>query len=155
MRRSLFTALITLLLFPPIIQAADTFEATACRIGTMTMVQGSKELMILGFELKGILQSNTEMFKNASEICVGTMKRMGDETNQAGYCKYLYPNGDINVVEWDGAANEGKWQYLLGTGKWQNIKGGGKWRNIQRAKPIVEGTFQNCIILDGSYELPK
>jgi hypothetical protein len=112
------------LLFVPSIQAADSFESTACRSGTMTMVQGSKELMILGFELKGILQSNTEMFKNASEICVGTIKRMGDETMQMGYCRYLYPDGDINVVEWNGAANGGKWQYLLGTGKWQNIKGG-------------------------------
>ena len=143
------------LLFVTSIQAADTFESTACRSGTMTVVQGSKELMILAFELKGIVQSNTEMLNNASELCVGTFKTMGDETTQMGYCKYLYPNGDINVVEWNGAANEGKWQFLLGTGKWQNIKGGGTYRVIQRAKSVVEGTFQNCMILEGSYELPK
>jgi hypothetical protein len=36
MIRSLCIALITLLLFAPMIRAADTFEATACRSGTMT-----------------------------------------------------------------------------------------------------------------------
>ena len=53
MIRSLCISLITLILFAPTIRAADTFEATACRSGTMTMVQGSKELMILGFEFRG------------------------------------------------------------------------------------------------------
>lgn len=155
MIRSLFIALLTLLLFSPAIQAADPFEATACRSGTMTVVQGSKELMILGVELTGILRSNTEMLNNTSEICVGIFKKMGDEVSQMGYCKYLYPDGDTNVVEWDGSRNEGKWKYLLGTGKWQNIKGGGTWKNIQRAKSIADGTFQNCIMLNGTYELPK
>lgn len=150
-----FICLIAFLIFTPIIRAADTFEATTCRSGSMTMVQSGNEIMILGFELKGITQSDSEMFKNASEICVGTLKRMGNESTQLGYCKYLYPNGDINLIEWDGAANNGKWQYLFGTGKWQNIKGGGTWRNIQRAKAISEGTFQNCITMEGSYELPE
>ncbi len=155
MIRSLFILFFTILLIAPEIQAAEPFEATACRSGTMTVVQGSKELMILGLELKGILSGTTEMFNNTSEICVGTFKKTGDEVTQMGYCKYLYPNGDINVVEWDGSRNEGKWKYLLGTGKWENIKGGGTWKNLQRAKSIADGTFQNCIMLNGTYELPK
>jgi hypothetical protein len=67
----------------------------------------------------------------------------------------MYPNGDVNVVEWDGAANDGKWQFLSGTGKWENIKGGGTWKVIQRPKPIVEGTFQGCMTITGTYELKK
>jgi hypothetical protein len=155
MIRTLFILFFTILLFVSEIQAAEPFEATACRSGKMTVVQGSKELMILGVELTGILRSNTEMFNNTSEICVGIFKKMGDETIQMGYCKYLYPDGDINVVEWDGSRNEGKWKYLLGTGKWENITGGGTWKNLQRAKSIADGTFQNCIMLNGTYELPK
>lgn len=155
MTRSILFALISILLFSSAIHAAELFEATACRSGKMTVVEGSKTLMILGVELKGILRSDTEMFNNTSEICVGTYKKIGDEVTQSGYCKYLYPNGDINVVEWDGSRNEGKWNYLLGTGKWENIKGAGTWKNLQRAKSIAKGTFQNCIELKGSYELPK
>jgi len=155
MMRSVFAAVCTIFLFAGVAQAAESFEATACRSGTMTLVQGGKELLILGFELKGILQSKNKMINNASEICVGTMKRMGDETTQMGYCKYMSPNGDINVLEWEGDRIGGKWKFLFGTGKWENIKGKGTWGNVQRAKPIAKGTLQNCITLKGSYALPK
>jgi len=155
MKRLIFTAVITIFFFTSVAQAAESFEATACRSGTATMVQASKELMVLSFVLKGMLQSNSEMLHHVSEVCTGTIKRMGEETTQMGYCKYLYPNGDINVVEYDGVRNGGNWKYLLGTGKWENIKGSGTWQMIKRAKPIVQGTFQNCIQLNGSYELPK
>ena len=74
---------------------------------------------------------------------------------QRGFCKYLYPNGDINIIEWDGKANGGNWKFLLGTGKWEGIKGGGTWSIIQRAKSIAPGTFQNCRMMKGTYELPQ
>ena len=155
MIRTILVLLISVVIFAPSIYAAEPFVATACRSGTWTAVESNKALMVLGVELKGILRSNTEMLNNTSEICVGVYKRTGDDVTQNGYCKYLYPNGDINVVEWDGSRNEGKWTYLKGTGKWENIKGGGTWKNLQRAKSIAKGTFQNCIELKGSYELPK
>ena len=155
MIRLILVLLILVVIFAPSSQAAEPFVATACRSGTMTVVEGSKTLMIIGVELKGILQSNKEMFNNTSEICVGVYKRTGDDAIQNGYCKYQYTNGDINVVEWDGSRDEGKWTYLMGTGKWENIKGGGTWKNLQRAKSIAKGTFQNCIELKGSFELPK
>jgi hypothetical protein len=49
-------------------QAAESFESKACRSATITMVQNSKELVISSFELKGILQSNTnaEILNNVS-----------------------------------------------------------------------------------------
>ena len=136
---------------------AQTFESMACRSATITNFQNSKELVIMNFELKGILQSktNSEILNNVSEMCVATYKKVGDEITQRGFCKYMYPNGDINVVEWDGGANDGKWQFLLGTGKWENIKGGGTWKVFLRAKPIVEGTGQSCMTLTGTYELKK
>jgi hypothetical protein len=137
--------------------SAQAFESMACRSATITNFQNSKELVIMNFELKGILQSktNSEILNNVSEMCVGTFKKVGDEITQRGFCKYMYPNGDINVVEWDGGANDGKWQFLLGTGKWENIKGGGNWKVFLRAKPIVEGTAQSCMTITGTYELKK
>ena len=136
---------------------AQTFESLACRSATSTYIQNTKELVIMSYELKGIVQSksNAEILNNVSEQCVGILKRAGDEAVQRGFCKYMYPNGDINVVEWDGDASGGKWQFLLGTGKWENIKGGGTWKVFLRAKPIVEGTGQSCMTITGTYELKK
>jgi len=157
MIRFLLTTFLAIIVFIPTAQAADPFESTACRSGTSTMVHISKELMIMGFELKGMLRSNTntEILNNVSEMCVGIFKNAGDETTQSGYCKYMYPNGDINIVKWDGDSEGGDWKFLLGTGKWENIKGGGTWSMLQRAKSIAEGTFQNCMILKGTFELSK
>ena len=157
MTRLLLIPVIMIFLFAPAVQAADSFESLACRSGTATIIQNTKELVIMSFELKGILQSksNAEILNNVSEQCVGTLKRAGDEAIQRGFCRYMYLNGDINIVEWDGGANEGKWQFLSGTGKWENIKGGGTWKANPRPKPIVEGTIQNCITITGTYELKK
>ena len=157
MIRSVLIAFLAIFVFIPTVQAADSFESTACRSGTATMVHNSKELMIMGFELKGMLRSNTntEILNNVSEICVGTFEQAGDQITQSGYCKYMYPNGDINVVKWDGNGKGGEWKFLLGSGKWENIKGGGTWNILQRAKSIEAGTFQNCMTIKGTFELPK
>jgi len=73
---------------------AQTFESTAYRSATITNFQNSKELVILNFELKGILQSktNSEILNNVSEMFVGTFKKVGDEITQRGFCKYMYSN---------------------------------------------------------------
>lgn len=157
MNRSFLISFLAIFVFIPTVQAADSFESTGCRSGTITMVHKSKERIILGFELKGMLRSNTdtEILNNVSEICVGIYEKMGDEITQSGYCKYLYLNGDINVVKWDGNSKGGEWKFLLGTGKWENIKGGGTWSMLQRAKSIAPGTIQNCMSLKGTFELPK
>ena len=157
MARLLLIPVVMIFLFMSAVHAADSFESLACRSGTTTYIQNTKELVIMSFEVKGILQSksNAEILNNVSEQCVGTLKRAGGEAIQRGFCRYLYPNGDINVVEWDGGANDGKWQFLSGTGKWENIKGGGTWKANPRPKPIVEGTIQNCITITGTYELKK
>jgi hypothetical protein len=157
MIRSFLITLFAIFVLIPTVQAADPFESTVCVSGTMTMLHNSKELMAFSFELKGMVLSNTnsEIFNNASEMCVGLWSRMGDEITQRGFCKYLYPNGDINIIEWNGGANGGEWKFLSGTGKWEGIKGGGPWSILQRAKSIAPGTVQSCRKIEGTYELPK
>ena len=157
MIRSFLIAIFVIFLFVPTVQAGDAFESTACYSGTMTMVHNSKELTVMSFECKGIVRSNTnsEIFNNVSEMVVGLMCKMGDEITQRGFAKYLYPNGDIIVMEWDGKANDGKWKFLLGTGKWKDIKGSGTWSILQRVKSIAPGTFQGCRVFKGAYELSK
>ena len=86
---------------------------------------------------------------------IGLFCKKGDDIMQRGYCKYMYPNGDITIMEWDGKANGGNWKLLLGTGKWEGIKASGTWSILQRAKSIAPGTLQNCRTIKGTYELPK
>lgn len=157
MIKSSLIALIAIFVFIPVVQASDPFESMACRSGTATMVHNSKELIVMGYEIKGMVRSNTnsEILHNVSEICAGIYERKGDEIKQSGYCKYMYLNGDINVVKWDGNGSGGEWKFLLGTGKWENIKGGGTWSMLQRGKSIAPGTFQNCMTVKGTFELPK
>jgi hypothetical protein len=157
MIRSILLALIAIFVFIPTIQAEESFESTACVSGTMNIVHTSKELMISSFDLKGIVRSdsNSEMFNNVSEWCVGLFSKVGDKITQRGFCQYMYPDGDINIIEWDGGANGGNLKFLLGTGKWEGLKGGGTWNVLQRAKSIAPGTFQSCRKIKGTYELPQ
>ena len=157
MNRSFIIALLAVFMFIPTIQAAEPYESTACKSGTMTIIHSSAELTVMSFELKGIIRGNTdsEILNNASEWCVGILRQMGNELTQNGYCKHLYPNGDIHIVEFGGNLSGGEWEFLLGTGKWEGIKGGGSWSYLQRAKPIAPGTFHNCTISKGTYELPE
>jgi hypothetical protein len=157
MIRALLITVFTVFAFMPTIQAADPFESTACVSGSMNVIHQSEQLITMSMDLKGIVRSdtNSEILNNASEWCVGLYNKMGNETTQRGFCKYLYPEGDINVIEFNGDANGGDWKFLLGTGKWEGIKGGGTYTVTQRAKSIAPGTFQNCRQIKGTYELAK
>ena len=79
------------------------------------------------------------------------------DTVVAGGTIDLYSNGDINIMAWegDGSRNSGSWKFILGTGKWEGLEGSGTWSVGERAKPMEEGTFQNCLKIKGTYELPK
>jgi hypothetical protein len=157
MIRSILLALFVIFMFIPTIQASEPFESTSCVSGSMNIIHANKELMASSFDIKGMLRSdsNSEIFNDVSEWCVGLFSRVGDEITQRGFCKYIYLNGDINIIEWDGKANGGNFKFLMGTGKWKGIEGGGTWSIIQRAKSVAPGTLQNCRKLKGTYELPK
>jgi hypothetical protein len=45
------------------------------------------------------------------------------------------------------------WDYIYGTGKWKGVKGGGTVKYVTNGKPIVEGNFQSCIEVSGTYEV--
>jgi hypothetical protein len=153
----LFCSVIVVLI--PSVQAADEFEATSCRSGTYKVIFKNEDVRISTFEVTGIVKNNTnsEILNNVSEMSTGVNYRNGEKTKMNGYAKYLYGNGDFNIMEWenDGSRSSGTWRFILGTGKWNGLKGGGTWQVGDRAKSIAEGTFQNCLIMKGTYELPK
>ena len=162
MARIIIISLLGLMLLIPMVNAEEkTMNIIRCRSGTTTMLTASKELVVYGFELKGIDQDlkPDKVFENYTHSCVGAGQILGGKQITKGYCKYMAPDGDFFIVSFDGpgGAEPTPWEYIHGTGKWKGVKGGGTVKYITRGKPIpiVEGTFQSCIEVMGTYEVPK
>jgi len=144
-------------MFIPVAQAEQAFDITMCYSGTFTILSASKELTVLSYDLKGISRSNHEnkVFDNTTGHAVGVMRRVAGKANYAGYFKLLNPDGDFVVVEISTAeTGQNTWKFLQGTGKWKGITGGSKSRPITHGKYITPGTFQKCIRVTGTFELP-
>ncbi len=160
MLRLIIICLLGLTLLAPMANAEEKpINIISCCSGTSTMLTASKELVVFGFELKGIDQdlNADKIFENFTHSCMGTIRIMDGETLSKGYCKYMGPDGDFFIVSFDGpgGAKPTPWEYIYGTGKWKGVKGGGTVKGITKGKPIAEGTFQSCIEVSGTYELPQ
>ena len=157
MVRSILITIFAMVISISTVQAQESFESTSCVSGTANPIHMSKDIMLSSADMKGMVRSdsNSEFLNDVSEWCVGLFSKVGDKISQRGSCKYVYPNGDINLIEWDGVADDGKLKFIFGTFKWEGIKGEGTWNIIKRAKSIAPATFQNCRKIKGTYELPK
>ena len=85
---------------------------------------------------------------------MGVFKRVDAEIVQNGYCKYLYPNKDYIILEFNGHADDGKWKLVFGSGKWKGIKGSGTYI-VKRVQPITPDSTQHHRMIKGTYELPE
>ena len=135
---------------------AEPYDMTNCFSGESTMLVASKELVVFGYDLKGIVQDNldTKAFANMSFQCVGITKIVAGKTTGQGICKFMDKDGDFIVGETTSTGLEGTWKAFYGTGKWKGITGSGKHVYFTNSKPIVNGTFQSCNRATGTYELP-
>jgi hypothetical protein len=160
MVRLFVTLFMGLVLLISVVNAEEKpMSLTSCRSGTVDMLSASKELAVYRYELKGIDQDRNEdkTFENFTHRCMGVSRVQGDVNSTSGYCKYMDPDGDFWIVEFNGESGGKKlpWTFIQGTGKWKGIKGGGTAQNYTRGKPIAEGTFQMCTKIEGTYELPQ
>jgi len=157
MKRLMIMVISIVFIFVPMAQAENPVDSTACATNTLTVLHMDKEIFSMGFELKGIVLSNnnSKMFNNVSERCVGLFNKFGDDITQSGYCKYLYPNKDIQIMEWEGKTDGGEWKVIYGTGKWKGVKAQGTWTIKNRVQPITKDSSQHCRSILGSYELPE
>ena len=157
MKRYLLIVISIVFIFVPIAQAENLIDSHVCVSGDIIMLHADAKGMIMSFDSKGIMLSNnnSEILNNVSERCVGIFKQMGEELIVNGYCKYLYPNKDISMLEFQSVSGAGDWKFILGTGKWEGIAGGGTWGHTKRAESITPDSFQNCRFLKGTYELPE
>ncbi len=87
---------------------------------------------------------------------MGTGANIGKERIRHGFCKHMDQDGDFTLIEYPADPNNRfTWKYIGGTGKFKGITGGGEWELTRRGKPIEPNTFQFCIRVTGTYELPK
>ena len=152
--------LISLVMVCPVVNAEQKpMSLISCRSGNIDMLTASKEVVVYGYELKGIDLGTEEdkTFENFTHKCIGVARVVGGPPVTTGYCKYMDPDGDYFIVHAEGEMGPKglPWTYIQGTGKWEGIKGGGIVYNITKGKPIEEGTSQWCIKVEGTYELPE
>jgi hypothetical protein len=76
MIRLITVILISLFLFVNFAHADESYNITSCWSGDVTMLSASKELVIFGYDLKGVSRSNDQStaFDNCSLQIVGTVK---------------------------------------------------------------------------------
>ena len=136
---------------------AEPYDMTNCYAGETTMLVASKELVVFGYELKGIVQDNldTNVFADMTFQCVGISKIVAGKPASQATCKFMDKDGDFIVGDSTSAGPEGTWKTIHGTGKWKGITGSGTSVYFTNSKPIANGTFQNCNRATGTYELPK
>ena len=149
MIRLVATLLISLVIICPVVNAEEKpMSIMSCRSGIVDMLSASKELVVYGYELKGI-DLGTEKdktFENFTHKCIGVSRVAGGEILTDGYCKYMEPEGDYFIVHFSGPAG-GKpvpWTFIQGTGNWEGIKGSGTATQVTKGKAIADGTVQFC-----------
>ena len=160
MIRLIATCLVVMVLLIPAAHAEEkSLSVISCRSGTTSMLSASKELTVLSYDFKGINigSDGDKAFENLTHRCIGVSRIGGGEYTTTGFCKYMDPDGDFFIVAYDGPGgpNPTPWNFAQGTGKWNGVKGTGTSQVITQGKPIVEGTFQFCAKITGTYELPQ
>ena len=137
-----------LVMIVPVAQAErEEIESINCFSNTYTTVQGTPgEIFVGSFEGKGINRVSSTPSRDLSAHHVGVIKGQGGKFTWNGFAKSLNPNGDFVIWEFSGdsAIGGNTMKAIYGTGKYKGVKGEAKSTTITKAKPIVEGTMQEC-----------
>jgi hypothetical protein len=131
-------------------------DFTVCRSGTVTpLLPPSKDATVFSVDATGItVNSSDKMFENQTSRCLGVGSNIAGKSAGNGYCKYVDPDGDVNVLAFTSdKPGEGTWRFVHGTGKWHGARRAGSFKFFTRGKPIAEGTTQSCNRVTGTYEL--
>jgi hypothetical protein len=147
----------TFILFIVTAQAAEPIDCVVCQDMTMTTIVQTGDLIIMGYETKGIVLDNTasKFWDNATVHAVGIMKIDKGKLTGSSINKHVDPNGDFYVLEGSLTGMESDWKFIYGTGKFTGITGGGKSIRFTKGKPVSPGTSQSCVKVTGTYELKK
>jgi hypothetical protein len=106
----IFIVIFTFIPFIVTAQAEQRFECVLCQNMTTTTIVESGDLIIMGYESKGIVLDNSEskFFDNDTVHGVGLMTIEKGKMTGTFYNKHLSPNGDFYVLggSWVGSMGE-------------------------------------------------
>ena len=154
----MMAVILGLMMFVPVAQAERLeFEGIACYSNTHTPIQASPgEIYIGGFEGKGIFRSTSKPYFESTFYHTGVLKAQGGVYSWNGLQKNMGLDGDFTIWEFSGDSKSGvTMKMIYGTGKCKGAKGEQKVKTITKAKPIIEGTQQECDQVVGWIELAK
>ena len=138
--------------------AEIAYDTTTCYQGHATLVHRSDALTVLRYDLTGIVQSNIDdkSADGGAMHCIGTAKIAGQESDWHSYCRFVRPNGDEIIGEYQRSAGSktGSWTALAGTGQFAGISGGGTVETALRGKALKRGQINTCTRGIGSYTVP-
>ena len=140
--------------------AQQPFENTDCRAGTISVLAKTDDMFVQTIDHRGISRSTDEskLFDNFTQRCVGVVASVAGKLSANGWCRLVDPsNGDAIVLDWTGLGKPGTgtFKFVHGTGKWKGITGGGEYAPVPGARPVDDGTYQNCILTKGTLMMPK
>jgi hypothetical protein len=158
MKGVIVIVLLTMVFLIPPAQAEEPYEGIWCYAGTSTVFHDSKDLTpIMGLQLSGIWMSHSEnkFIDKAAGHCECVRRGVGEKTQVLCYCRFIEPDGDIVIMQYNVAGKEAGSKLLEGTGKYKGIKGSHTSEPFARGKPPMKGAFTGCNKLTGVYEIAK
>jgi hypothetical protein len=142
-------------------RAQTPFDFTQCATGPARILVSNEQVRIFDVELRGILTSNhqNKLFDDFIYQFVGVSRVLAGELDARGYAKWTDPDGDYVLSEATavGPATKPVWssRFIYGTGKWKGIQGSAQVVPITKRAPLVDGTWQSCNRVTGTFVLPK
>lgn len=106
----------------------------------------------------GMALNGTKFANNTSIQCLGGLTTSkGKFTDESGFCKFLFSDGDTAFIRYLGSGQVGKsgsakFEFIGGTGKLKNISGEGTVTRTQ-IKAAMKGFSQSRNIFIGNYSL--
>jgi len=147
----------TFILFIVAAQAAEPIDCVVCQDMTMTTTVQTGDLIIMGYEAKGIVLDNMEskVWDSDTVHSVGMIKIERGKLTGSYINKHVDPNGDFYVLEGTLVGRDSSFKFIYGTGKFIGITGGGKTITFTKGKSVSPATSQSCSKVTGTYELGK
>lgn len=134
--------------------AQQSFDHTACRAGSVTVLAQSEGLMVSSIDHRGVVRGNqpNDPFDGNTQRCIGYLVSVDGKAGGSGWCKNVdAKTGDWFMTEW---TTEGKgaggFAFRYGTGKFKGIAGNGTYEPTGMTRPVEPGTYQNCVRIKGT-----
>ena len=140
-------------------QKESAVDSVWCRSGTASVVAKDDKMTVWAIDHYGVAQTSDpkDLFNNATQRCVGTIAMFDGKVQASGWCRTVFAKaGDWVLVDWknDDKPGSGTWSYRHGTGSLKGITGGGTYHSLGQTRPMETGTYQNCVRVQGKWQVP-